>query len=108
MGARRILVVEDDAAIRVGVSDALRFEGYEPVVAATFEEARRSGVRGVVDLVLLDLVLPGGTGSRSCARLPRRAAYPARHHPDRARPRSATACAAWTWARTTTSSNRSA
>jgi DNA-binding response OmpR family regulator len=62
MAARRILVVEDDAAIRQGVCDALRFEGYEPVEAATFEEARRAGTRGGVDLILLDLVLPGGSG----------------------------------------------
>ncbi len=62
MPARRILVVEDDPAIIQGVADALRFDGYEPLVASTFEEARRDAVRAGIDLVLLDLVLPGGSG----------------------------------------------
>ena len=62
MPARKILVVEDDPAIRRGIVDALRFEGHEPLEAATFVEARRLALTLECDLVLLDLVLPGGDG----------------------------------------------
>lgn len=61
MAPRRILVVEDDAAIRRGIVDALRFAGYEPTEAATFPEAIAK-VSQSYDLLLLDLVLPGGSG----------------------------------------------
>jgi len=62
MDQHRILVVEDDAPIRQGIVDALQFEGY-----ATFEADRGDTgldmARSVdCDLILLDLVLPGGDG----------------------------------------------
>jgi DNA-binding response OmpR family regulator len=59
---RRILVVEDDRGIREGIVDALRFEGHEPVDAATGELAIEKLGRVELDLVLLDLVLPGVSG----------------------------------------------
>jgi DNA-binding response OmpR family regulator len=62
MAARRILVVEDDAAIRRGIVDALRFAGYEPFEAGTFADATRQVSQASFDLLLLDLVLPGGSG----------------------------------------------
>ncbi len=62
MPARRILVVEDDPAIRRGVVDALRHEGYAPTEAGTFQDAIREATRGSHELLLLDLVLPGGDG----------------------------------------------
>src|SRR4029079_15025842 len=60
--APRILTVEDDPAIRRGIVDALRFAGYDPVEAATSEQALRLATSLQYDLLLLDLVLPGGTG----------------------------------------------
>jgi DNA-binding response OmpR family regulator len=60
--AHRILVVEDDAAIRRGVVDALRFAGYLPLEASSYAEAVREATRANYDLILLDLVLPGGDG----------------------------------------------
>ncbi|AKF82806.1 DNA-binding response regulator, OmpR family, contains REC and winged-helix (wHTH) domain [Myxococcus fulvus] len=62
MAARRVLVVEDDPAIRRGIVDALRFEGYEVLEAGVKEEGQRVAERTPVDLVLLDLVLPDGDG----------------------------------------------
>lgn len=62
MPTRKILIVEDDEAIRRGLADALRFGGYEPWEAGTFQEAMKSAVRSPCDLMLLDLVLPGGDG----------------------------------------------
>jgi DNA-binding response OmpR family regulator len=56
------LVIEDDAAIRRGVVDALTFEGYETVEAGSFQDGVKEAVRAAVDLMLLDLVLPGGDG----------------------------------------------
>jgi DNA-binding response OmpR family regulator len=62
MARRRILVIEDDAAIRRGIVDALRFGGYEPLEAGTFADGLKQGLTSTAELVLLDLVLPGGDG----------------------------------------------
>lgn len=59
---RRILTIEDDAAIRRGIVDALRFAGYEPHEAQHGDEGLHLGLRGPFDLILLDLVLPGRNG----------------------------------------------
>jgi len=59
---RRILVIEDDSAIRRGIVDALRFKGYDAIEAANGKDGM-SLAQGVdCDLVLLDLVLPGPGG----------------------------------------------
>lgn len=60
--ARRILTIEDDAAIRRGIVDALRFAGYEPHEAQCGDDGLSLGLRGSFDLILLDLVLPGRDG----------------------------------------------
>ena len=62
MAARRVLVVEDDPAIRRGIVDALRFEGYEVLEAGGRVEGQQLAERTPCDLVLLDLVLPDGDG----------------------------------------------
>lgn len=59
---RRILVIEDDPAIRRGLVDALRFADYTVCEEATGEGGRASALRLDCDLVLLDLVLPGVDG----------------------------------------------
>lgn len=53
-----ILVVEDDAAIRRGLADALRFSGYSPREAADGEAGLEAAITGEIDLVLLDLLMP--------------------------------------------------
>jgi DNA-binding response OmpR family regulator len=58
----RTLVVEDDAAIRCGVIDALRAAGHEPTAAARGDEGLIQALKGGFDLMLLDLVLPGNSG----------------------------------------------
>ncbi len=62
MGRRTILVIEDDPAIRRVIMDALRFDGYEPLAAGTFVDGEHAAQTATCDLVLLDLVLPGGDG----------------------------------------------
>ena len=62
MAKLRVLVVEDDAAIREGMVDALRFEGYGALQAADGVAGMEAALGANVDLVLLDLVLPGHGG----------------------------------------------
>ncbi|MGD8454066.1 MAG: response regulator transcription factor [Phycisphaerae bacterium] len=62
MRRRRILVVEDDRAIRRGVVDALEVSGYQTLQAERADEGREAALHQEYDLVLLDLVLPGGDG----------------------------------------------
>jgi DNA-binding response OmpR family regulator len=62
MARRRILVIEDDAAIREGVVDALDFAGYEPLQEATYPTGLATALRASYDLLLLDLTLPRGDG----------------------------------------------
>src|SRR5512132_2440391 len=69
--SRRILFVEDEAAIYEPFSKALRRNGFEPVVARTAAEALQSAERVDPDLVLLDLNLPDGDGSDVCRSLRR-------------------------------------
>lgn len=54
----RILVVEDDAAIRRGLADCLKFGGYEPLEAADGQAGLDAALSRDVDLVLLDLLMP--------------------------------------------------
>ena len=62
MAKRRILVVEDDPALQEVVADALDCEGYDVLTAGTYAEGVSLGVRVQCDLLVLDLVLPGGDG----------------------------------------------
>jgi DNA-binding response OmpR family regulator len=59
---QKILAVEDEAAIRRGVVDALRFAGFEAYEAATGNEGLRMALEMEYDLLLLDLVLPERDG----------------------------------------------
>lgn len=61
-GAHRILVVEDDAAVRRGLVDALRFESFDVFEAADGAAGRERALGSECDLVLLDLLLPKGDG----------------------------------------------
>jgi len=62
MARRRILVVEDDAAIREGMVDALQFDGFEVLQASDGRAGMESALTASFDLLLLDLVLPGHGG----------------------------------------------
>jgi DNA-binding response OmpR family regulator len=62
MAKRRILVVEDDKAIRQGIVDALAFDGYDVLEAKDGKEGTQMALRFDYDLLLLDLILPKGDG----------------------------------------------
>ncbi|MDZ7616532.1 MAG: response regulator transcription factor [Patescibacteria group bacterium] len=59
---RRILTIEDDAAIRRGICDALRFAGYQVLQAGDGLTGRQLALQAEYDVLLLDLVLPGRDG----------------------------------------------
>jgi len=59
---RRVLVVEDDPAIRRGVMAALTFAGYDVLEAGDGPRGLALAEAADVDLVLLDVVLPGTDG----------------------------------------------
>jgi two-component system catabolic regulation response regulator CreB len=56
----RILVVEDEPAIAESISYGLRRDGYSVAIAATLADAE--GELAGVDLIVLDLMLPDGSG----------------------------------------------
>ena len=66
-----ILTIEDDAAIRRGIVDALRFAGYGVIEAARGDEGLALAVGREYDLLLLDLVLPGRQGMEILAEVRR-------------------------------------
>jgi two-component system, OmpR family, response regulator RegX3 len=65
----RILLVEDEPAIRDIVAFALRRDGYEVVESDDGEFAAARALREHFDLVLLDVMLPGLSGTEVCRRL---------------------------------------
>ncbi len=67
----RIVVVEDEPAIRRGVTEALRMTGYDVSEAADGLTGLREASSGGVDLVLLDIMLPKKDGFEVLAELRR-------------------------------------
>ena len=65
----RVLLAEDDQAISEPLARALRREGYEVEVCEDGPGALRSASGTPVDLVVLDLGLPGMDGLEVCRRL---------------------------------------
>ncbi len=67
----RILVVEDDPAIAVGLEDDLTLEGYEVEIAKDGSAGAVRAREGGFDLVLLDVMLPKKDGFEVCRELRR-------------------------------------
>jgi len=72
----RVLVVEDEESFSDALSFMLRREGYEVGVAADGAAALDEFDRHGADLVLLDLMLPGISGTEVCRTLRQRSAVP--------------------------------
>lgn len=62
----RVLVVEDEEALRVALSDRLEDEGYVVESVGDGEEGLQRALRGNFDLVLLDIMLPRKRGFDVC------------------------------------------
>lgn len=58
----RILIVDDDASIRLGLSQILVAEGYQVNTAASLDRICHIAATLCPDVVLMDLVLPGANG----------------------------------------------
>ncbi|MDQ3735658.1 MAG: response regulator transcription factor [Actinomycetota bacterium] len=72
----RVLVVEDEESFSDALSYMLRKEGYEVDIAETGPAALDSFDRHGADIVLLDLMLPGLSGTEVCKALRSRGAVP--------------------------------
>lgn len=64
-----ILAIEDDPAILRGLSDNLRFEGYDVITASDGETGYQLQRERKPDLIVLDLMLPRMSGFEFCRKL---------------------------------------
>lgn len=67
----RVLIVEDEQALREGLTDLLTAAGHEVVACEHGKDAVAVGTEEVFELVLLDLMLPDIDGVEVCRRLRR-------------------------------------
>ncbi len=65
----RLLIVEDEIAIRTGLVDLFVFHGYAVESVDDGREGLKLALSGQYDLVLLDVMLPGINGFDICARI---------------------------------------
>jgi two-component system response regulator RegX3 len=65
----RLLIVEDEAAIRSGLVDVFVYHGYEVETAEHGDDGLRLALGGNFDLILLDVMLPGIDGFEICNRI---------------------------------------
>ena len=63
---KRILLVEDDPSLAMGLVDALEFEGFEVTHARTGQEGTHLAKDRRPDCIILDLMLPDTNGYRVC------------------------------------------
>jgi DNA-binding response OmpR family regulator len=59
---RTVLVIEDEETITTPLSEALSREGFQPVIAGTIADGLQAARTESPDLVLLDVMLPDGSG----------------------------------------------
>lgn len=64
-----LLIVDDEAGIRESLSSILREEGYFVETAGSAEEALERSARGEIEVILLDVWLPGMDGLEALSRL---------------------------------------
>jgi two-component system response regulator RegX3 len=72
----RVLVIDDEPAIRDSVAYALRSEGYEVEEAVDGDAGLEQALSGNHDVVVLDLMLPGMSGTEVCRRIRAETAIP--------------------------------
>ena len=65
----RILIIEDEAAIRIGLIDVFVYHGYEVDFTGHGVEGLNKALTGKFDLILLDVMLPGLNGFEICNRI---------------------------------------
>ena len=72
----RVLVVEDETSYSEALSYVLRKEGFDVAVAETGPDALAEFERAGADIVLLDLMLPGLSGTEVCRHIRQTSAVP--------------------------------
>ncbi len=65
----KVLIVEDDDELRAALRDGLAEEGLRVDVAASYREGALRAALGAHDVIVLDVLLPGGTGVELCRHL---------------------------------------
>ena len=65
----KILIIEDDKAILMGLKDDLEFEGYQVFSAMDGKEGLKKAMDGNFYLIILDILLPGLNGFEVCKKL---------------------------------------
>ena len=65
----RLLIVEDEEPIRVGLTDLFVYHGYDVETAEDGPSGLTKALSGTFDLILLDLMLPGLDGFAICDRV---------------------------------------
>ena len=78
---KRILVIEDEPQMRLGLRDNLELEGYEVETAADGDEGLQKAGSFSPDLVILDVMLPKKNGFDVCRDLRARSSRSRRGHP---------------------------
>ena len=68
----RLLIVEDDPELSRALRDGFRDQRMEVTTATTYAEGLDRAVAGSHDVIILDVMLPGGSGFDLCAELRRR------------------------------------
>jgi DNA-binding response OmpR family regulator len=69
MNMDKILVVEDDKAILMGLQDDLQFDGFEVAAASDGKDGLKQALGGGFQLIILDILLPGLNGFEVCKKL---------------------------------------
>ena len=64
-----ILVIEDDISILRGLKDNLKYEGYSVITETNGKEGLQLALKENIDLILLDIMLPGMNGYEICRKL---------------------------------------
>ena len=63
---KKILLVEDNEAIQKGLKYSLEQEGFEVEIASDVKNAKDKLTKNEFDLVILDVMLPDGSGFELC------------------------------------------
>ena len=66
---KKILVIEDEEALRIGLEENLKSAGYETITAGDGPTGLKMAIQNKPDLILLDIMLPGLSGYEVCRKL---------------------------------------
>ena len=68
----RVLLVEDDPGLGAIIKTGFAEQGMQVVAVTSYPDGEMKGVLGTFDVIILDVMLPGGTGFDLCRELRKR------------------------------------